>query len=258
MFRIRPMLVAAAHNNAAWVAAVHAAHGHAGERKHELWLTRGGQLPLYPNMVTLTAEGVLAQTVRLRALVDAGLPAGWTIKDSYAALDLAPMGFEPLFEAQWIARPAEDNSQGQTGGLRWAKVSDAAGLAAWERAWRGQPGHDAAAPAPFFTPALLDQPDLMFLGGYIADAPDAALVAGLIANRSVTDGVEVVGVSNIFLPEGAAESVRAGALAAAETTFPGLPLAGYEHSAELEAMWAQGFVVLGPLRVWRYTGGNQR
>ncbi len=253
MFRIRPTLIAAVQNNAAWVAAMHAVHGHTGEWGADLWLTRAAGLPLYPNAVTLTPDGLLAQTVKLRALVAAGLPAGWSIKDSYANLDLKPLGFEPLFEAQWYARPPEGGNG--AAGVRWSKVSDPAGLAAWEQAWRSRAGN-AMAVAPLFTPALLADPNLTFLAGRTGEAADAPIVAGLIAHHTGAGESEVVGLGNIFLPEEGGEALRPGALAAAEAAYPGLPLVGYDHGAELEAMWAQGFVVLGPLRIWTFSSGN--
>jgi hypothetical protein len=250
MFRIKAMLAAAVRNNAAWVAAVHGAHGHAGEAGPDLWLTRGAALPFYPNAITLTPGD--APAGHQRALVSGGLPVGWTVKDSYAALDLAPLGFAPLLEAQWIARPVEA-AGGAVGGLRWAALTDPAELAEWEHAWRGQPANATEAAAPLFLPALLADPDLRFLAGRTAAGK---LAAGLVANRSGADETAVVGVSNVFLPDADADLARAGGLAAAEAAFPGLPLVGYEHGADLEAMWAQGFVVLGPLRVWAYVGGN--
>jgi hypothetical protein len=41
-----------------------------------------------------------------------------------------------------------------------------------------------------------------------------------------------------------------GAVAAVGTAFPGLPIVGYEQSADLPAASAAGFAPIGPLRVW--------
>jgi hypothetical protein len=244
------VLDGAVRNNAAWVASVHAAHGHAVELGPDLWLTHGEPLRFYPNAVTLTPDGASAQTERLRDLVAAGLPAGWSIKDSYASLDLAPLGFEQLFEAQWIGRLPVGTAIPDEG-VRWIKVRSAATLASWERAWVGQEGSSKLA-ARSFLPALLADPDIAFLGAYATRMPDAGPVAGLIVNRSGEGASPVAGVSNLFLPEASAEPLRATALAAAEAAFPRLPLVGYERGADLKAMCAQGFAALGSLRVWAY------
>jgi hypothetical protein len=245
------MLDGAVRNNAAWVAAVHAAHGHAGQLEADLWLTHDAPLPFYPNAVTLTQAGVAAQAARLRNLVLAGLPMGWGIKDSYASLDLAPLGFQPLFEAQWIGRVAGSTAAASERGLRWVKVGDATALTSWERAWRGEPTSSTESPT-LFPPGLLRDPDIAFLGAYESDATGGAPVAGLIVNRSGDGASAVAGVSNLFLPPGRADNLRVGALAAAEAAFPGLPLVGYERGDDLDAMHSLGFEALGSLRVWEY------
>lgn len=58
------------------------------------------------------------------------------------------------------------------------------------------------------------------------------------------------GISNIFVPPGDGERLRAGCVAAAQDAFPGLPLVGYESGQDLAAMRALGFEATGPLRVW--------
>jgi hypothetical protein len=113
-------------------------------------------------------------------------------------------------------------------------------LVAWEAAWHGEPAHPFA--PRLFPPVLLADPDVAFLALYTGQA----LVAGLVANRSGS----AAGLSNIFLPAQDGERYRPALLAAAETAFPGLPLVGYEHGRDLAAMREQGFMELGPLRVW--------
>lgn len=235
------LLTAAVHNNAAWVAAVHRAHGHASETHPALWLTRGQPLPFYPNAVTLTPGRAAECLAALRDL-QAVLGRGWGVKDSYAALDLAPLGLAPLFDAQWVARPPLDSPPG--GDLRWQPVTTPEALAAWEHAWRGRPAGEA--PLRLFPPALLADPEIAFLGGYAG----GALVAGVIANHSGAGAAAVTGVSNLFLPAAAADGLRASAVAAASCAFPNRPLVSYDRDADLEAMQRLGFATLGPLRVW--------
>jgi hypothetical protein len=93
-----------------------------------------------------------------------------------------------------------------------------------------------------FPPALLADPDIAF----IAVAIDQQIVAGAIANRTS----DVVGLSNVFAPEGAAARFWPGCIAAAIEVFAGLPLVGYESGGELATALALGFEEVGPLRVW--------
>src|SRR5438874_11943324 len=97
----------AARNNAVWCDAVCRAIGSAGEfdEQRGLWLHRHRSLPLYPNIVTIAPpEKAEPQLARIAELCVA-LPTGFAVKDSFAALDLVPLGFSVLFEAHWIWRP---------------------------------------------------------------------------------------------------------------------------------------------------------
>src|SRR5690242_21434597 len=49
-----------------------------------------------------------AQLAHIRELIATRVPGAWAVKDSFAALDLAPLGFTMLFEAMWTYRPATD------------------------------------------------------------------------------------------------------------------------------------------------------
>ena len=74
----------------------------------------------------------------------------------------------------------------------------------------------------------------------------AFIVAGGIANRTG----DVVGVSNIFTPEDAAQDFWASFVHMAMETFPGLALVDYERGADLKIAHSVGFQSIGPLRVW--------
>ncbi|WP_312026902.1 hypothetical protein [Streptomyces sp. WAC 06725] len=115
---------AAARNNAEWCAAVCRAHGVNGEFGDDAWTSSRRTPPLYPDAVTLTDRlapptstepesgrsgtvrpGSLSPLTGLLSRIDTVSP-GCSVKDSFACLDLTPAGFEVLFEAQWIHRPA--------------------------------------------------------------------------------------------------------------------------------------------------------
>jgi hypothetical protein len=239
----RDLVAAAASNNASWCDAVCRSHGHPGEFSEALWLNRGPVPRFYPNVVTLTPEGVARQLEALSALV---LPGHWGVKDSFATLDLAPLGFRELFSAQWLHLPRSGPAPTPSSGVRWARVQDARALASWEAAWSGQP--ESARPDAahaLFRADLLEDASTTFLAAYLGDA----VVAGAIAYRAAG----VVSMSNTFLTEGAPGVLRAELLGQLAGAFPGLPLVGYEHGDELAAWCALGFEPLGPLRVWLKT-----
>src|SRR5262244_729780 len=96
------------------------------------------------------------------ALVAIGLPGGCGVKDSFCALDLAALGFQPLFDATWL----------------WRAPSE---LAQWETAWSGSPANNPSSEHPrLFLPALLADPELVFTRSRSGDRLHrAAPVAGL-------------------------------------------------------------------------------
>lgn len=96
----------AAENNAHWCDAICRAHGAPGKLHEHLWLSREPMPRFYPNVVTLSAEAPAAQLAAVRALVDAAQLGSFAVKDSFARLDLAPLGFRVLFAATWLWRDA--------------------------------------------------------------------------------------------------------------------------------------------------------
>jgi hypothetical protein len=106
------LLLAAADNNARWCDIVCRSHGVPTAFHEVVWLARRRSPPLYPDAVTLR-PGLSAEAV-LRDIDDG---PGCSLKDSFADLDLAPLGFEELFSASWIAREP-DTERG--GAERWS------------------------------------------------------------------------------------------------------------------------------------------
>lgn len=239
-------LMQAVHNNAAWCDTVCRSHGQPGEFREGIWLNRGKVPPFYPNAVTLLAPmgaGVSAQLAAIRELVVEGPPGGWGVKDSFCTLDLAPLGFRMLFEAQWIYRAASlPELETPTSGIHCARITDAAELARWEAAWQGEPANEwEADQVSIFLPSLLADETIAFIAVYQQDR----IIAGVIANRTGA----VVGLSNLFV-RGDSEALRAGCVAGVMAAFPGLPVVGYERGDDLIAAQALGFESLGPLRIW--------
>ena len=234
------LCAAAARNNATWCDAMARLHGAAGAFAAAAWINRRPAPRFHPNLVTLNGpHETRAHRAALDLLMRSPPAPSWAVKDSFAALDLGPMGFDPLFEARWIHRAA-----GAFGVAGAERVTSAAMLAAWEQAWRAG---EADAEERLFPPALLNEPDHTV----IAAMQDGAIVGGCVATRS--DGV--LGISNLFAPAQDDGAVRMACLDAAACFMPAAPLVGYEHGDSLARMTELGFRATGALRVWQAPSG---
>ena len=231
--------LAAARNNAQWCASVCRAHGLDTTFRDRAWTSARRTPPLYPDAVTVDPAATAADVL---PWIDTA-PAGCSVKDSFAGLDLAPAGFAVLTEASWIFRPAGRRAPEPPARVRWLPVRTPAALADWESSWAG--GDE---PAGLFRPGLLADPAVLVVGGYA----DGTVIAGAALNASpARDGAPgVVGVSNLFAADDDLDGAWAGALAAAARHFPGLPAVGYEHGTDLDAARRSGFTPVGDLRIW--------
>ncbi|WP_255603816.1 hypothetical protein [Oscillochloris sp. ZM17-4] len=113
-------------NNARWCDAICRAHGAPGELHEHLWLSRHPMPRFYPNVVTRSAEaGAAAQLAAVRELVDAGHLGSFAVKDSFARLDLVPLGSRVLFAATWLWRDESLPPPARVGtGLRWTTIGE--------------------------------------------------------------------------------------------------------------------------------------
>ena len=228
----------AARNNAQWCDTVCATHGTPGMFDESVWVCQHPTPRFYPNIVTLSPDDLSAQRHAVERLRQA-LPGSWAVKDSFATLDLAPLAFTQLFEAQWIWRPGDAQPPIVRSDLRWTRIIDAAALESWERAWAGE---DDGSVDRIFLPPLLHDPGIAIF----AARQEERIVAGVIANR--TD--DVLGLSNLFAPTAMLEHGWAGAIASIAATFPSLPMVGYESGDDLAMAERFGFERVGPLRVY--------
>jgi hypothetical protein len=234
----------AAYNNAMWCDAVCRAHDRPGEFHETLWFTRLGTPRFYPDAVT--TAGVEAAPAQLKAIADligSSRRREWFVKDSFHCLGLNSLGFEPLFDAEWIAMSgARPDVRHNLPDYRSTIVTDEAGLIAWERSWAGEEAKAAAIPQPrVFMPRLLADDSIVFVSVQGEDG----IAGGGILNR----GADVVGLSNLFGSN--IDWVWRSLSAMAGEFFPGLPLVGYEHGNDLAAAKLAGFETTGPLRIWR-------
>jgi hypothetical protein len=214
----------AARNNAEWCDTFCRSYGIAGRFADSAWSSPTRTPPLYPDAVTLS-RGLLGEA--LLGAIDNG--PGASVKDSFADLDLAPLGFEVLFCAEWLCQTDDGVAVS-----RWSSVSDVAALARWERAWGGA--------GDFFRAALLEEGDVAVLVRYDEDA----VAAGAIANRSRA----AIGLTNLFDTAGDHESAFVEAASAARVRFGPLPVVCHEHGQALEAAKGAAFVTIGELVVW--------
>jgi hypothetical protein len=206
-------------------------HGSAGRFGPQAWASPTRTPPFYPDAVTLVPD---ADPLALTAGIDA--TPGASVKDSFADLDLTDSGFHVLFEAQWIHRPASPPATAPD--LAWDVVGGPEALRAWALAW-----DDGDGDADLFRPGLLDDPSTFVLAGQSAQG---RIVAGAVASHSG----QVVGISNVFAPDGGLDTAWPVVLEAVHRLFPDVPVVGYEHGEDLEAAVRHGFEPVGPLRVW--------
>jgi hypothetical protein len=240
----RSITALAAHNNALWCDAVCRAHDRPGEFHDTLWFTRLGAPRFYPDAVTLVgAEAASVQLEAIASLISATRQRELFVKDSFQSLNLNSLGFEPLFDAEWVALSgARSDVKHNPPEYRSTIVTGEAGLIAWEQSWAGEEVNAAAISEPrVFMPRLLADANVVF----VSIQEEGGGTAGGILNR----GAEVVGVSNIFGSK--IDLVHRSLTAMAGEIFPGLPLVGYEHGKDLAAAKLAGFETVGPLRVWR-------
>ena len=232
-------------NNIRWYQAIFEAHGRSSRLDGMVWLSHETPPPFHSSLVVLSAN--TSQTDIESYLLDlesVSLPRGWSMKDSYACLDLSSRGFTQLFAAEWIWRdPLQPTTCNAGVSLAWAPIANGAELTEWEGAWSGD-ARNKSGPrvARQFPDRLLDSPDHAFFAGRL----DGKVVAGGIANRSPG----VVGLSNMFSAAAFAEEKWAALVSCASAAFPSTPLVGYERDAELLLAKSVGFVPIGPLHVW--------
>ena len=237
-----PETLACVRNSVDWYDAIFRSHGLSGRIADGLWSSPDRPPPYYSNAATVTPSDVNAQVGAIRAL-GAVLGPTWSVKDSFSVLDLAPLGFGVLFDAEWIWRDAADPLPTGSGDITWRQVTTAADLGRWEHAWRE---NGSPTDLPVFVPRLLADPSVAVLAG----DRHGGLVAGCVANRSAG----AVGFSNFFAVDGD-DLVLAGAIGAVARFGPGVSIVGYEAGEALARAERLGFRSVGPLRIWLTVAG---
>jgi len=235
----------AAANNAAWCDAMLRSHGRATSTTPHLWQTSGKPPLYYPHAVTLGGQcHAKAQYADIARMTETTQRAGrrLAIKDSFTSLDLAPLGYEVLFSADWLCLSAGTQVRPDTDvAATWQPVHSASDLQQWELAWHGA----GQAPGTFLLP-LLAHHAVTILAGY----RDGQIVAGCSLYRSES----TVGYTNLFMPTDDPESWRKACIAEIARRHPDCPLIGYESDTDSMAMQEIGCRKIGSLQVWQSAG----
>ncbi|MFC7391429.1 hypothetical protein [Scopulibacillus cellulosilyticus] len=212
-------------NNIIWCGIVSESHGIPYYCNGGVWGLLSEAPPLCPDIITAGMD-VTDQEVA-DFIGDRNIS---TIKDSFANLDMASIGFKVLFNAVWIYHPPVSVSESAK--LGWRVITKKEDLTKWTYA------HDSEKVIKY---NLLDRDDVKI---FIKEKEDE--ISGFIANL----GAGVIGISNAFSMEYTNEALWKDIVQAVSTEFQNLPIVGYEQGNSLKAALSCGWESLGPLRIW--------
>ena len=220
--------LAAAGNHARWCEAVCRSHGIPTTTEHGHWAALRRPPAPIPDAVALL-EGAAPDDV-LRPAQDG---PGIAVLDSFADLDLAPLGFELRREAQWMLRGPVLPTV--TAAEVWSAVETEEELAEWAVV--------AGAPEAF-RGELLDDPAVRILAARGRDG----IQAGAVAVRSGP----VVGLWGVCTTKAMATYKAWASLPTAVAgQFPWTPLVACVESADLPFVLTAGFAESGVMRLWQ-------
>jgi hypothetical protein len=220
-------LRAAVDASLAWYDALCSLHGVPCGIQDDVWAAYAPPPPLHSAAKSVEPT---TRVDRVLAAVEALEHGG--VADSFGAFDLTEEGFELLFDAQWIHRPAES---GDRRGVPpdWSIVTSTAELQEWTS------HHDTQ---QVLLPGLLERSSFVVLGKRGRDSDDIS--AGVVLHLCTG----AVSVSNLWADD--PDPVWAEVVSAASALFPGRALVGYEYGADLERAQTVGFAAVGTQRVW--------
>lgn len=210
-------------NNIVWCGVVCELHGLTQTSSERVWGLLSKAPELYPDIIT---SSNYATSEEVKDFI--GSREIFSIKDSFANLNMVPLGFKVLFDAKWIHHaPVVGVDFDQTG---WTVVSSEKDLAKWTFASGLQ---------KVIIPKILDRKDVKIFMHEI-DGEIAGFIANLNANA--------VGISNVFSNNN--KIIWTDIAPLASTYFPGITMVGYENGDDLTAALSSSWTTIGPLRVW--------
>ena len=162
-------------NSLGWYQAVFRTHGLSGTLTDGLWACRGKVPPYYSNALTV-APGWSAARAKVLLDLAADLQRPFSVKDSFAAMDLGAGNERELFSAEWmLLDPSKAPPETEPRAAKWRRVTDALELERWEAAWgeNGSPTDERV-----FLPALITAIDVALFAAYrdgriVGGQPDA-------------------------------------------------------------------------------------
>jgi hypothetical protein len=218
-------------NNALWIHEAVSALEMPGTFTPILWQNPHDMPPIFPNADVLGGTEA-EQLAAIAALVQVRSGRVTAVKDAWARLDLTPLGFEPLFEAQWLYRDAGPLQIPPTD-LQFEFVQTPAALREFSVACNGA---DLAA---VYSPILLDHAHIR----WILARRQGQIAGGVTAVHA--EGVN--GVNNLFA---SSPQDQASLICAAVNAFAPGPACSYARGDSIAPFLSLGFEAVGKLRVW--------
>jgi hypothetical protein len=204
----------------------------------EIWYSFEEVPPLYSNLVTRSPEWRPDATFTKIDNASSARQQDWSIKDSFAVLDLSEHGFAKLFEAKWIHLQLSDfRPLSITHPLIYKILANEEELSTWRLAW----DVDEQIGINIFSPRLLNNPRVKFIAGYRKEK----LICGCMVNESNS----ILGISNFYSP--ARElTYWSDMLGFIFGCFDNKEIVGYERYDLVNQLETIGFRSLGNLAVW--------
>ena len=226
------LLLAAIEDNISWCRTICASH-HSEERNSEsAWANLAPSPPYYPNIITRRPNAQADVVQLVQEVRQNGNSGSWSIKDSFADLDLSSLGFSAMIEGRWFGRipPRRRDASEHV----WETVRQPEQLLSWEQAWGG------SAEERIFKDSLLNDRRIRF---WVMQR-QGDIGAGCITFSSGS----VTGLSNWFSIRG--ESVfDLGIMSAIADTRAGTPVVCWAADDAANFL-GSGFTPLGRLQVW--------
>lgn len=209
-------------------------------KTNSIWYCLEKTPPFYSNLVTISKEWKPDDIFRnIDFNYEKEKWEKWTLKDSFAVLDLNKHGFTKLFDAQWMYleaanfRPTE-----KTGNLRYEIVDKEEILSAWRLAWDA----DERIGKQIFSPNLLNNSRVYIVVG----CREEQIASGCFVNKTGN----VLGISHFFAPN---EEIHywSDMISFIRESIECLDIVGYERNDLVDKLHLLGFEQTGNLTVWQ-------
>ncbi len=209
-------------------------------KTNSIWYCLEKTPPFYSNLVTISKEWKPDKVFRnIDFNYEKEKWEEWTIKDSFAVLDLNKYEFTKLFDAQWMYLEVANFIQTEkTGNLPYEIVGNEETLSAWRLAWDA----DERIGKQIFSPKLLNNSKVYIVAGY----QEEQIVSGCFVNKTGN----VLGISNFFAPN---KEVHywSDTISFILESVESLDIVGYERNELTDKLYLLGFEQIGNLTVWQ-------